>query len=409
MREPKGSALSSRNTQVLLALAGSIVFEFALPIRSALACGATPRAPICNLPRCTPDGWVFYPIPAGSACNPSAGQQGLCDGGKPPPPGQLEPDALGQCIATLDGQLFPKYKILNVMYAPPGSQSTVDYGAGSQLGSTTNSQSTWNNSTTVTVSNSSSLFGFAAGGLTISAGKSFGGTSQTSLDFKQTTSTDFILDGFHDIINHDLDRIYLWLNPEVDVSINGNNLSWAYATKGGGLPLLAYVNPVWLRDPTQMPSDVAATLRSAGITSSEYPTILAADPFAAGLAAIDTNRFVLQTLIPYEPVAVQGQNPTATVYTISKVTTNGSTSTTTSGYNVGMTVTGSVGFLDAVSLKLAVQDQFTYTDTDSFAKSAQSSIAARASVVQPAYGYTGPITLAVYVDTLYNTFMFALE
>src|SRR5436309_465064 len=56
-------------------------------------CGPTPLAPVCNTPRCTAEGWVFWPRLAGTACTISGGP-GICDGGDLGPPGQIEPNSI---------------------------------------------------------------------------------------------------------------------------------------------------------------------------------------------------------------------------------------------------------------------------------------------------------------------------
>lgn len=94
----------------------------------AFACtGGIPKAPACNTTRCTADGWVFWPVAAGTAC--SGG--GLCDGGIIVP-GVIEPDAIGTCVSPA---LFkPNFHLQSIIYMPPGVQSSVSYALGSSEG-----------------------------------------------------------------------------------------------------------------------------------------------------------------------------------------------------------------------------------------------------------------------------------
>ena len=62
-----------------------------------------------------------------------------------------------------------------------------------------------------------------------------------------------------------------------------------------------------------------------------------------------------------------------------------------------------------VSSKIKVSNQLTISHDASFGRSTGTSMHATASIEQPAYGYAGPILLRVYLDTLFNTFLFSLE
>jgi hypothetical protein len=64
---------------------------------AVLVCGPVPRAPVCNTPKCTADGWVFWPLAAGAACTLPGGAPGVCDGGKTSP-ASIDPIEEGQCV-----------------------------------------------------------------------------------------------------------------------------------------------------------------------------------------------------------------------------------------------------------------------------------------------------------------------
>jgi hypothetical protein len=63
-----------------------------------------PKAPVCNVSRCTVDGWVFWPVAAGAACTLPGGGAGVCDGGRVAA-NSIEPLQEGSCISSL-----PAYK-----------------------------------------------------------------------------------------------------------------------------------------------------------------------------------------------------------------------------------------------------------------------------------------------------------
>jgi hypothetical protein len=322
----------------------------------------------------------------------------------------LEPETLGQCLSNTSGQLFPKFQILNVMYAPPGTSGVVDYSNGSTLGTTNVSTGTWNNGVTLSVTNKDSAFGFAAGDLSLSATSTSGGGNSDSTDIKEVTTTDLNIDGNGDEVNHDLDRIYLLLNPQVDVTfdaLDNSQISEGLGIRDTGQgAIIRYVLAGWVRNPTTMPTNVESALQGFNITPADYPTMLEADPFFSTSQAFD--RFVLQAQYPYEPAA-PGQNPAPTGYTLSNTTTTVATTSQTQSFSISASASGSSSFLSLISLSIKVQDTYTTTQTNSFSKNSATTVSAHASIPQPGSTYTGPIGLYIYLDTIYNTFMFDIH
>ncbi len=197
-------------------------------------CGATPQAPICNIPKCTPDGWKIWPIPTNSSCQIS-GVQGSCDGGKLGPPGQLEPDEIGHCITTNPaGSLNPQYYVLGVIYAPPGftgnasQASNVSYGSGNSFSHDTKVTSSFEQGVTVTASVNIPILSDVVP-LSASANAGYTTTASTTngLTVTKSATTTIAYPGEPvDGIDHDQDEIYLWLNPRVSFAQSGNSTLW---------------------------------------------------------------------------------------------------------------------------------------------------------------------------------------
>ena len=352
----------------------------------------------CHTLVCVGANWGVRALPEGDGCTTSAGAPGTCGGGA----------QVGQCLTNLSGTLFPHYYVLAVQYAPPGAASTVDYGMGTTFGATTSVSSTWKDDFKVTVTNKEELLDFASGGLTVNAGFSYEDTTSSSVDVKATTQSDFTIDGDADRVDHGLDRIYLWLNPEIDVSGYGNNVSWTLTQRPDQMPNILYVTPTWLLNGTT-PPDVLAALAAANITPADYPQILGVDPFAQGGTTIDPNRFVYETTQPYEPVTVAGQKPTQSKFSVSATNTMTTGDEAKVSYSAGFEAKGGFGFFGLLKTELKVSDQFTFTSDNKSSKSIASTLSASATITQPAFGYNGPVYLDIYLDTIYNTFLFALR
>ena len=340
---------------------------------------------------------------------------------------------------TETGTVHLKYKILTVVYAPPGTRggssgSSVSYGSGSTTGTTTTNSHSFKQDFSVTASASFSPVE-ALGGGGASGGVSYeythNGTQADAIDLKKSTTTTISASGpAIDGIDHDRDQIWLWLGPVATVSITGKLVQWTFGNSG--TTDVQYVYAGHLKDPSKIPPGVLAALQRAGITPQDYAEILKADPLAqclppvlqpAALAfrplpggpgqicrtpAPAAPRFVsLYTTFPYEPPFAQGDPVPTVKYEVDTSSTPTSTQTTESSNKLGITAEGSFGFTKVFKVSLKTDDSWTWTDSSSTANSSGTMQAATVTVGGPAFGYAGPTDMAVYYDTIYKTFAFA--
>jgi hypothetical protein len=396
---------------VLAAIVATTAFVGPNSAQAAPACRSpTPQAPVCNISKCTPDGWVFWPVPEGRACRTAEGS-GTCDGGETVP-GTIEPLALGKCIIPITGWVDPKYYVLTVVYSPPGTAgsgttSSVTYSSGSTLGTETKSNKSFKSDVSVTAE--ATLFGV----VTISPSTGYSVTKGTEGGLTVSKGQTISISGQGrnvDGIDHDADAIYLWLNPRVHISAVGNKMKWTLGTSGGESMHIQYVRVGWLKNPSTMPSGVADELARHQITSSEFLNILSANPFANGSTTIDATRFVqTRTTFPYEPPFAENEEPLAYTLSVDNATTTAHTSSHEKEYKVGLKA--SVGtpetFKSWWSGKAEVSTEFTWTNSSSSTSTTTSTESASVTVTGPSFGYSGPTNLAVYYDTVFKSFMFA--
>lgn len=126
----------------------------------------------------------------------------------------------GTAVLGTLGWVNPKYQIVGVMYAPPGSKSTVTYANNTVVGNTTSVSSSFSSGVTESVSISVGvsipIVGFTDKETeTESASYTQETDSSSSLSVNQTTSASTGLSGYSDPangINHDYDYIFVWLN-----------------------------------------------------------------------------------------------------------------------------------------------------------------------------------------------------
>jgi hypothetical protein len=325
----------------------------------------------------------------------------------------------GPCIANpvteppVSGTLQPKYYILAVIYAPPGTQgggskSSVAYGSGSTIGSTVSSSNSFKQNYSVSVSAEA---GFLGSGGEVGASYSYGRNSSNSqsLEIKKTSAHEISVTGpSTDGIDHDRDLIYLWLNPKLNLRLTATQAVWGLGNNG--LVDIQYVYVGWLKDPSLMPPGVAQRLQAYGITSADYSEMLKTDPFANGATAIDSERYqadALHTTFPYEPPYAPGESVPLMKFTAVYSDTASSSSSLQKEHSVGLTLSGSASFIDLVKTKFKNQNTWTWTNTNTSSSSTSTSESASVTVAGPAYGYTGPTDMVVYYDLIYKTFLFA--
>ncbi len=309
------------------------------------------------------------------------------------------------------GTALPKYQVLTLLYAPPGtnggkSTSSVDYGAGSTTGTTTSTDSSYKSG--VGVSATAGLdVGVAQLGATADFNTSTTTTDSSSIEIKKSTTLDIKCQGpGTDGISHDHDIFYLWLNPQLNVAIDPqDNINWQLGVNGPTMNI-QYVYVSWLKNPASMPPGLQQQLTSAGLNATDYAAILALNPFASGAAAIDQNRYAPTTQsFPYiPPLTAADPIPTQTYAQQNSVTDTNKRSTQVQ-YSVSISVSAAIKVPFTGSLKESAS--FEWTNTSSNTQTDASTQTASVTVGGPAFGYTGQTDVMVYWDTIFNTFMFA--
>jgi hypothetical protein len=134
-------------------------------------------------------------------------------------------------LPTASGTITPNYIVLLVAYAPPGtnggkSTSSVEYGASSTAGTTTSVSNSFKQSMSVTSDVSGGIFGNGVGsGLSFSYGQTV--TDDHSTDIKKVAGSNLkILGGAVDGVDRNRDYIYLWLRPNLNLSLTSASAVW---------------------------------------------------------------------------------------------------------------------------------------------------------------------------------------
>jgi hypothetical protein len=312
---------------------------------------------------------------------------------------------------TYSGTVQPKYMVMTVVYAPPGANgctgaSSVEYGSESSLGTTVSMSKTVKKEVGVTVTAGAMVAG-NGGSVSASFATSKSTTDSASLEIKKTTTS--TLHGptvCQDGINHDFDTIYLWLNPQFDVTMTGDTLTWQPTP--GAVTDIQWVTVQQLKGSASLSDGMQNAVQAYGIDQADFAEILRVDPFAADPSATpDPSRFVpIGMTFPYEPSPTPGYVPPSTTLKMSYQETNTQAHSAEVSTSVGLSVTGMAGFATIFSAKLEVSGKWTWSQTNSASESNSATNSATVTVGTPAAGYTGPTRLSVYYDVIYGTFVF---
>jgi hypothetical protein len=347
------------------------------------------------------------------------------------------------------GTLFPKYQVVGLTYAPPGSKSTATYANGFMNGTATSNTSTWSNKLAVEVQLTTGfdLFGFLSGGATntVSASWTQEEDSTSSLSIVQSLNTGLTVpgppltsSGQDQGVDHNYDIVYVWLNPGVLISLSGNAvvLSGYYYDERDGeteetcdghtyagitgmdvVPLtvgqLTGVTPITdgcLLERLSRPWDTA----TGGLTSTDFLEIAKQDPFYEN-PAFNPNS---DTSGRYDMAKggnlfmfVEG-SPTPQSYSVGYSTTSTAGQSAKTTYSVGYSISGSVAasVVAEIASKLTITD--TYTVTNQWSKTITNGTTQTNSftIVPPAAGtYPGATEVQVWKDNVYGTYMFFPE
>ena len=323
------------------------------------------------------------------------------------------------------GHAKPRYVVLMVMYAPPGSNGgkntcSVTYAVDSSAGTTTSASNTFKQSYGVSVTGSYGKISNIEGSLSFTYSKT--DESTDSLEIKKSKDKEISLAGPSvDGINHDYDVIVIWLNPEVNLAMTSNSGEWTFADSDKAVirqvPVAWLKNPLCRKDDQHkmcIPDNVREDLKKYGLNESEWPEIVRRDPLANAdpSAPLDPNRFASINMNwgYYPPPGPTDQVPVLKDQRMSSRTISNE-SKATDAFGVGVTLTGTAGFADIAKVSFKNINTWDWTYTSSKMGSAGKTETALLTIGGPSYNYpqTAPSELNVFIDKIYKTFAFTLE
>jgi hypothetical protein len=319
------------------------------------------------------------------------------------------------------GSIYPKYQVLSVIYAPPGPASNVNYSGNTTIGTSSNWANSFQSDTILSVAFSATVPMLGGTNGTVSQTWTETKENSGSITVNKNSSTGILARGPIDPnagIDHDADLIAVWLNPQADFqATSSTTANWKYSfdqRDPANEMDLQYIQVALLKHPENMSAGLKQVLQRTwagsgqGLTTEDFTAILASDPFANGNNTVDSKRFDLQAgeTFSYLPPAC-GYQPITETYTLTENTTTAYGQTATDSYQVAYTKTAGGGFPGWLQVNFTATNKLTWTNKWGFGNSSGSGKTAGFSLTGPAdCNYSGPVSVQVYQDNVYGTFMF---
>lgn len=117
----------------------------------------------------------------------------------------------------------PHFKVITIAYDAPGDRSTVTYGTGSTAGTEDSATSTFDQTHTISASSSTPIWSWGA-----SAGLTVSNSSTTTLETTKAKDVTWFAksNANKNEIDHSEDTFYIWVNPQVDVTVWSKTATW---------------------------------------------------------------------------------------------------------------------------------------------------------------------------------------
>jgi hypothetical protein len=336
----------------------------------------------------------------------------------------------------------PLYKILSILYDPPGNASSNGFNNSTSSGTTTSIEKDFSATDTTTFSYNGGILGIFnnGGSVSFAVGVKTGNTSSFETDYSTTTGYD--LGSANQNVDHTQDQFFLWLNPETTVYQSGSTAAYytvENAGKGANTDIVN-VNAAGLAKPTLIPVRVLQTqnpkpglflpglkaicahplpdnqctqANACGCVASDFTAILKEDPLigvsqTTPPTSVDNNRFVYVDYVTLQGPAQPGGGTVKQTFTQTDTTLQSYTNSLTHTYSTGFTSgwgwgvqEGGTGF----TMTLTNTNLFEWDETQSYGSSngkGHTATVTMGSSKVACYEYVD-----VYEDTVYHTYSFA--
>jgi len=346
-----------------------------------------------------------------------------------------QPEAAGALAANLNVELFPKYKVISILYDSPGDKSSNGFTDAVNNSVTTTISQTFTSATTKAVGGS-----FLGTGLEVSFTVSRSTQDTAAYQFSTSNGHGKSLPSVANSVDHSQDQFFIWLNPMVIVTPTGpNSANYSLATPIGsnGQPEpmdVVNINVKDLQNPSLIPigvlqpqtvdmvsglpglADICANpvpnCNSApcGCVGSDFTAVLATDPLISISSQttqpnqIDPSRYSFIESQTLEGPQCDGCDPLINSFTQTDSQSVSETLGQSLSYSVGYKVTSGFSLFGS-GLTLSKTNTFSWTDAMSTGSANGTSHSAAINLGSASVDCDESVN--IYEDTVFHTFALA--
>ncbi len=234
------------------------------------------------------------------------------------------------------GTALPKFKVLGLVYSPPGKESEVRYSSSSSFGTHTDVSNSFKSG--VAVSFSSSVLDinsqFTAGAF---LGSEFEQKKTTTYAYSQAASPARI----DDELRSEEDSFFVWLNPKIEVNeVAPLSYNFQLGTENNAAPDTVWISVREINNPALIPAWKASKLSAAGVNNTDLQNIKKLDPVAMGSNISTLGRYKLVAQLPLLGPSYEGGDIPGNYFGID----NEQVKSTVAGVSASISVEVLVGF-----------------------------------------------------------------
>ena len=303
----------------------------------------------------------------------------------------------------------PTFYVASLLYAPPGTASSVGFSSTNNEGTTSTIASSFGNGLSA---QAGAAYGFVT--VTTSYGVTETSGSSTQFSVTSTSTTGAQLISSSDAIDHSQDRFFLWINPQVTITQTGPKTATYKIEPVTGQPMnVIDISLAEVRNPSTIPAAKLGPQTIHGVTmpglgvlkASDFAAIAAMDQVTSLTAApLDTKRYHYVETRSLEGPDSPGTDVVRNTAAISDGVAV--TSSTTGSYTqtASLSVSAKVQVTGAFSVTGGITDTMTWVNSTSNGTTAGNTYQASLTLGTSKFGCYENVD--VYTDLLFHTMMY---
>lgn len=308
----------------------------------------------------------------------------------------------GQCVAKPtraleSGIIYPKYKVLGLVYSPPGRASEVRYSSSSTFGTHTDVSNSFKSGVSVNFSST-----------VLDINSQFGAGSFYGTEFEQKKTTTYAYSQAAsparttDELIPEEDAFFLWLNPKINVTeVSELNYNFVLGSKNNS-PVTVWLTVREINNPALIPAWKSSLLTTANINGTDLQKIKALDPVAMGQSIDALARYKLVAQLPLHGPSYEGGDIPGNFFGIDNEQVKSNVSGFSASTSVEVLVGFELSFFGTAGLKAGGFFEWEYESKSAVINGESQGAETKLSTDTVAYN----AVYNIYYDSIFRTFAF---